>query len=249
MSILLKLLLIFAIGSGIILLSLFNNPVRNLQQKSYKASIAPFSIVLSDSNNEKYFKISPFDDYFYSDSEEKHLLDNPNFKEITNPLKELNTILSGLFLHRNDLSWQIAENGTKITYQIKDMQNGTVQIRRKLDNFPAQIEAVGQAIVLCEECLVSDENMNFLYVKKDQLTAEVFSRAQLLNLTPLIITKQLPKGIAKLLILTPSGERKLEIEVIPDQEIYYLSDWNILILKTPVKGEKSISVSQNIRFY
>lgn len=220
-----------------------------MQQNHYKAEITPFSVLFSDSENNNLFRISPSDDYIYSPTLEEHLINNSGFKETRNLIDEFESTLERLFLQERKLTWKITQGKLKITYEITTSKDDTVQIIRTLENLPAQTNAIGQTISLCKDCLVISENENLLYLKQDLLTNAEFEKAKKLNLIPLVTTEQLPVGITKLLILSPDGEKKLELQVSPDQEVYYLSDWNILVLKTPVSDQKTVKVSQSIKFF
>lgn len=248
MSIFIKTLSIIALGLAIILLSIFKNPVRNMQQKDYKAQINPFSIVFFDKNGGNSFSISPLDDSFYLTSKKEHFVNDTNFKQNRNFMGEIKLQMERLILGNKKLIWRIVKDKFTVTYEVADNNKG-VQIKRILENLPQGVNAIGQTLTLCKGCLLSDQDKKLVYLKEDQLAPEVFELAKNLNLIPLIITEQLPIGTRKILVLGPDGEAKLELEVSPNQDVYFIRGWNILELTTLVSNQKRIILSQTINFY
>lgn len=249
MLIFIKVSAILAIGLAIILFSILNNPVRIMQKKGYRAEINPFSIEFNSKDGKDSFKISPFDDYLYSASAKNHLIQNAKFKQNINLVNELEATLQKLFSSNEKLIWQITKDKLKISYEIADQGNDTIQIKRELKNLPPGTESFGQAIVLCKDCLVVNGDKSLIYLSADLLTSDKLQKVSSLNLIPLIVAEQLPTGISKLFILGSDGNVKLELEVSSDQVVYLHQDWNILELKTPIVNKTTTNISQTIKFY
>lgn len=242
----LRILSIIAIGLTIILISIFKNPVRNMQQKNYNAQINPFSVVLSDKNGDNPVGISPLNDFLYSDSKKDHFVD-VSFTRKRDYIDEVKLTFERLILRKQKLIWKIAKDKFAVTYEITG-NNQTVRIDRNLENLPPGVNAIGQALTLCKGCLLSDKDRVYIYLKEDRFTPEALEMVKKLHLIPLIIPKQFPVGIQKILVLKPDGQAELELEVSPDQEINFLQDWNILELKTPMPKNKNLNLYQTLRF-
>lgn len=243
------LFILIVIGLGTIVFSLIRMPQKNLHKNLYRAQVHPFSIVFYTNEEEELFKVSPLDDYFYKAQTKNHLTKDSDFRQNTNLIEEFKIILQRIFSNAEKLTWAITKGKTKIKYEVKDKKNGIVQIERSLENFPPEINAVGQSIVICSECLVVNQDKTLVYFREDQLISEKLEKSDELGLIPLIVDEQLPVDTLKLLIIGSAGEKKFEVEVAPGQEVYFSQELNILELKTLIDNKKAVNISQIIKFY
>lgn len=222
--------------------SLYKNPVRNMQQKDYKIELNRYSLVVSTNKLEEILKISPLDDYYYLESLKDHLVKDANFSQNWSLFTELSLTLERLFLKQKHIVWSLQQGKMQIIYKVEDEGN-RIKISRNLKGFDPKIEAIGQAITFCKDCLLADEDGQ-VFLMENLLTVEKLAKVNQLQLTPVIISNEALPKISKLVVLSPFGER-VEVSIAEDQQAFYFENWHVLELKTPVAG-KDLKTTQII---
>ncbi len=220
-------------------------PVANIQQQDYKIELSQYSLNFYTNKLDEVFKISPLDDYYYLGNLKDHLVKDSSFKQNRNLFTELALTIERLFLKQNHLEWSLQQGKLQVVYTVED-QGNRIKIFRQLTGFSPKIDSIGQAITFCDDCLLTDEDKQ-VFLMENLLSEEKLTKISKLQLTPVIITgESLPK-VSKLIVLSPFGEKRLEILVDPDEQAYYFENWHVLELKTPVALSKNlIKTSQTI---
>ena len=219
-------------------------PQKVINSTEFRVLSTPYSIdFFSNNTEEKLFKISPYDDYIYFGNRKDHVYNKPEYRMEKDYFSEILNFL----LQSKNLTWKLRTERTGMTYTVKASDNEVNILRNfKADTMPTSI---GQSIVFCFDCLVSDE-YNKIYFNSDQLTKEKLFLAQKLKLIPLLISKDqfFPKGVYRIKIISRLGRPRFEIYVNDYQEIYYDEKYHLIELKTYIDKAKPAFVSQKIAF-
>ena len=222
-------LILLLIGLLIMSVSLIRIPKKSLNNQNYKAEIHPFSISFYDNSGMYLFKISPFDDYYYEKNLKIPFMPDSSFKKTSDLLKEFD---------QNKLTWILKKDKFKASYEIENKRD-EVYITRILEGYDEQIGAIGQSITFCDSCFLSNGD-GLVYLPNDQATKENIAQIQNLNLIPLIFTNNQLPLTSKLVILDSSGQKKFQISISPNEQVYFYENWHVLEIKKSI-GEKLMS--------
>lgn len=242
-------IIIFFIGLAAILSAVSINQINSFSETDYQIKFNPFGISFySPDLSTEIVKISPLDDFYYSKDTKDHLVSSSSFvggAEDNNPLAN---ILRTLMLGRKSLVWKAkSKEGIIITYEILKESNSLVRFKRKMNKTNIDVSAIGQSLVLCKDCLITDQMKRAFFTPKE-VSSDKFKLAQSFQLTPVIVTNNiLPDSISKLIILDSNFNTRLVIFIRPSQQIFYDDRWNLVELKTPLKNEV-IEVIQTLSF-
>lgn len=236
--------IIIIIGLLSIVITLARLPLENLFDKNFKAQITPFSInFYKDDSDEVVFKVSPFDDYYYQSSFKHHIEDKSIYLQNQGLLDKLINLLSRM-VNNKKLIWSMEGSKARITYTVFS-KNGSLELVRQVHTLGIKVDAIGQSIVFCQTCMVTDEEKR-VYFKASLLTQDKVDTAERLKLTPFIIENKMPYRLSKLNIVDLDGNIKATILITSYQEIFFEEQWQLLELKTFVNKTKPITVSQII---
>lgn len=248
--ILIALLSFIVIGFAIILTSLSRFQSKISSQSFYQISVNRYSLSFSQSILQKpVFKISPLDDYYYYGSTKDHIADSTTFTKIDDTNDKLEILLENMFFGDKRVKWTtLGNNGIKISYLISDYRGDSVKITRRLSNLKDEVYAIGQSIVLCDDCILIDQ-FKRVYFNGGLLSEQKLNLAQSLGLTPVILTSGiLPTDVSEISILDLSANPKIVIPIFPNQQILYDERWHLLELKTFINDKGKAELSQVVRF-
>ncbi len=245
----LKLIFIIAIGLVTITLSILRFTVDSFSRPGFQVQTTPYSLVFYNADlSEELLKLSPFDDYYYTNSLKKHIADQTNFngsKSLTNQFLKFAKVI---FLNKSVITWDsfIKPKG-KVSYNVINLPNKGIQVIREFE-LPYKANFIGQSLVICERCIVSDQSRR-MFLNKEFISDNELNLAQSANLTPLVINNQLlPNDIKRIIVYDQNFNPKISIEVENGQQVFFDQKWRILEFKTQINTDKG-SVKQNFFFY
>lgn len=242
---LLILLVFIGFGLIIILINLNRTIINTLYESAYQVKTGTYSIAVLNSSNEEIFKISPLDDFYYHGLTKDHLSDQNSFKQLNPPTDKLLPFLNDILLGKRLLLWRsTGKDKIQIQYQIQPLERNTLKIDRILTNFNPKTYAIGQSLVYCADCIVTD-SLNRAYFLKEFYTPEKENIVKSLNLDPVILeTALLPKTLSKITVIDSEANFKFSTTVNPDQEVYLEQKWNILEFKTFITEQEAKNSSK-----
>lgn len=249
LSIVLIVIIIFFIGLAAILSAVSVNQIDSFSETDYQIKFNPYGISFySPDLSTEIVKISPLDDYYYSKDAKDHLLSPSHIVKGAKDNNPFSNILRTLMLGRKSLVWKAeSKEGKVITYEILKESNSLVRFKRKIEKPNPDIQAIGQSLILCKECLITDQMKRVFFAPKEA-GGDKFKLAQSFQLTPVLVTNNiLPDNISKLIILDSNFNTKLVIFIRPSQQVFYDEKWNLVELKTPLKS-KTAEVIQTLSF-
>jgi hypothetical protein len=244
----LYLTVLFLISLGIISFSLFRYKpfAYYIGNFSVQPGAYSFSINRNDSS-EQLVRISPFDDYFYWNNTKDHPISSADFKSSGDITNVFSKFLNGRLINRTRVSWFMeSNNGTRIKYDIENISPSEFEITRTFEKTNDKIDAVGQSVIICPDCLVTD-NKSRVFFTTELLTAEKLETANQMNLSPLVLSNNiLPNDVEKIVILDKNKNPKMTLSTQGHIEVSFDEKWQLLEFKTWLGNQSS--VSQTISF-
>lgn len=225
------------------------NSLNSFSQKDYQVKFNQFAAVFYSADlSSEVFKISPLDDYVYTNTSKNHVIPESDFnkaKDITNSFWNK---IQVLLFHQSRIIWQAeGKNKVKVTYEMTEQPNSSVKITRKFSNLNPDTYAIGQSIVLCKDCFVTDQ-IKRVYFNSSDYSQERIRLADSYHLIPILLTDNvLPNDVSRIIIIDTNFNLRFIIPTQPGQQIFYDQKWSLLELKTPV-NKRLLETSQIINF-
>lgn len=233
-----------------ILVSYFRMSQERLVGQGYRIDFTKYSIaIFKDNTGEQVLQVSPQDDYYYQGSLKDHIISQSEFQRRHNYLAESVLLFKKLFGGKT-YQWS-AEGDNQIwhavvSYELSMTSDGVV-IKRTLPKLPKTIYAIGQAVVFCDTCIVTD-NLKRIYYNGDSVSTKDLSVGKKLGLTPFVLDRhQSIVGITKLNILDAEGKPLATLPVYSDQEVYFDQKYHLVELKAIIPAKRTEAMSQKIQ--
>lgn len=243
----LKISLILAIGLVSLGVLAFRTPSKiALSQGDLIASMYGISFYTKSGES---FLIGPLNDFYYNELSKNHLLEKVTANKAEGKAEEILLSIKDLFLNEQHLIRKFdgknLEGEGSVTYTIA-YKNKIIELTREITFKNNKLTALGQAINLCNGCLVMDSKHR-VYFNQEFLTDEKLNLASKLNLTPLILTEDqfLPNDVSEVVVVNRNGEAQMTIPA--NNNLIFLQErWNQLEFRTPVKEGNHVIIKQTI---
>lgn len=247
---LILILVIILIGLSTILLSYFRMSQERLVGQGYRVDFTKYSIaIFKDNTGEQVLRISPQDDYYYQGSLKDHIINKSEFQRKHNYLAESVLLVQKLFGGKT-YQWS-AEGDNQIWHAVVSydfsMTSDGVVIKRTLPKLPKTVYAIGQAVIFCDTCIVTD-NLKRIYYNGDSVSTQDLSIGKKLVLTPFVLDRhQSIVGITKLHILDAQGKPLVTLPVYSDQEVYFDQKYHLVELKAIIPAKRTEIMTQTLQ--
>lgn len=221
----------------------------SLAKENFQINIDNFAINFYDqSTDQAIIKISPFDDYYYSNLNKQHLVSPQTFQKSQDLTDWLFRLKNISLLKEDSLFWRVEADSLQIDYQLFSAKDNAVKITRSIDNTKEKIYAIGQSIIYCDKCLVMDQKQR-VYLNQDNFSQEKINFIKGARLIPVLLTTELlPENIEKIIVLDNNFNTKFTISINPSQQVLLDEKWHLLEVKTPIPGQTKLQTTQIINF-
>lgn len=208
----------------------------NIQPGTYSVSIN------KTDSSEQILRVSPFDDYIYVNGTKDHPISSKDFSVSRDKTGFLNKFLNGRLLSKTRVSWSMeSKTGIKVDYQIENLSPNEFKITRSAENPGSKIDAIGQSVLICSECLITDDKSR-VFLTPELLTEEKLKLARSLNFSPVILNRNiLPNDVEKITVIDKQKNRKATLYPQGSLEVYYYENWQVLEFKTWLGDQNSVS--------
>lgn len=192
------------------------------------------------------FKISPYNDFYYTDLEKQHFYNPEDYVEGNDISYTFPFILRRLVSNQNNIIWIAkGKDNSKVRYEV--LKDGkTLTLVRDVSNYKPNIQAIGQAIEYCKGCIVTDQSKR-VYFNEELINQRNIDFAQSLQLTPISITGNLlPSNISELTVLDINGNPKMDISINLGSQIFLDEKYNLIEVRTGLVNNRT---SQRVYLY
>lgn len=206
--------------------------------------------VMDKNGDRPIFKISTFDDFYYTPKNQKHILDRSRFESSSKSTSWIKKLLQKISNIERERSWRFqGKDSIDVVYKIEEKEDKKFVISRKVNQINPETYAIGQSLVFCQGCLLTDKNKRIFY-SDELLKQEKLDFAGEKELTPIIISKKLlPSGLSEVIIVDSEMKPVISIKISANQQAFYDEKWNLLELKTFIGKQRPVQISQSIELY
>lgn len=236
-----RVLTLFAIGFLSVAFYLLKNPISQISIPQGEITATKYGIGLHGFSGEFFLLGSPLNDFYYRGFSKNYLFDEILENKNGGLLKEFSIEMEGLFLNQQSLELTFKgknhDGEGSINYEVRYFSN-RVEIKRNII-LSKNFDGVGQAIVICSGCFVTDDKKR-IYLNPGFLATIDF--AAKMNLTPVVLGENqfFPAGISEVIILNKNGQVKIRIPINLNEQISLQENLNILEFRIPIKGISEI---------
>lgn len=186
---------------------------------------------------EPLLKFSPFDDYVYlATGEKQHVIDlqeakkNKSFRSFSSNFRYH---FNALTLKNPEFVWTAQASERREIYTAR-LEKGELTVKRRII-LPGkvQITGYGNAVVICQECLVTDRYARVFY-SGVYATNKKLSLALSKRFTPVFIPAQLPSDVSVVEVI--KGEKS--VFTLPvTQEVFFYEPFRVLEFTSPISSQ------------
>lgn len=237
------LILLFFISISIVLFSIIRYKPFAYYINGFNIQPGTYSISLNKTDSsEQILRLSPFDDYFYANGTKDHPISSKDFKSSQDNTGFINKFLNGRLLSKTRVSWSMeSETGIKVNYRIENLSQNEFKVTRSMENPGSKIDAIGQSVLICPECLITDDKSR-VFLTPELLTDEKLKLISSLNFSPVILSNNLlPNDVEKITVIDRQKNGKATLYPQGSLEIYYYENWQVLEFKTWLGDQNTVS--------
>jgi hypothetical protein len=239
--ILLILVLLFSLHRA---LGLFSFSLKNGESVAY---IHDNSLIFEDGQNGQVFmRVSPYDDYFYTDRAKRHVAERRSLTRVRS-IEEYLSFLQSLLFKPSELYLSIEDGAQRpsITYKVSFGEKKQFVLSRTLSEESRGINAIGQSFVLCYNCIVTDDQ-GYAYFNYELLAERKEDYAKALGLVVFSIHRNQPlPGVGterEIVVRDALGKRMLSVYLMADDIVYYDEKYRLLEIKRELQLQQPTEV-------
>ncbi|MCL4415435.1 MAG: hypothetical protein M1268_00940 [Patescibacteria group bacterium] len=246
-----RLFIIIIIGLSSLVFTLSKIQTDHIFIKNGEVKTAAYNIDFYNNSGKLILSVSPLNDYYYDGFAKDHLLTKIKASDKGSLFQQISLTIKGLLFGEKQLIWRASGNNSKgnitVNYSIED-KSDRIEITRKVQFVKTVATGIGQAVIFCPDCLISD-NMHRVYFNGNSFNGEKMNLALKLNLLPFVLGENqfFPAGISKIIVLDSRGKTQIEIPVSPRDQIFLQDKWHLLEVKSVIKDTESV-LKQNLYF-